>query len=108
MSDADWEEAYRAARHAFYTPKHINTLRRRTCANKLGRPDTTLSTILWFYLMILFKGVHPHEAGALRLKFRRDRHQGLPIDNPLLFYAKYWGGSALKFFKHARVNLRCK
>jgi len=39
---------------------------------------------------------------------RRDRRHGLPIENPLLFYAKYWGGSALKFFKYARVYLRFK
>ena len=56
MSDAEWEEAYRAAWATFYTPEHIDTILRRTCANRLGRPGTTLSTILWFYLMILFEG----------------------------------------------------
>ena len=58
MSDADWEDAYRAAWLAFYTPEHINTIMRRTCACPIGRPGTTLSTILWFYLMLLFEGVH--------------------------------------------------
>jgi len=108
MSDAEWEDAYRAAWLAFYTPEHINTILRRTCACPIGRPETTLSTILWFYVTILFEGVHPLESGAIRLKYRRDRRSGLPIENPLLFYAKYWGGSALKFFKYARVYLRCK
>src|SRR5665647_544042 len=108
MSDADWEEAYRAAWHAFYTPEHINTILLRTCASRIGRPGTTLSTILWFYLMILFEGVHPLEGGALRLKFRRDRRSGMKRENPLAFYAKYWGGTALKVFKYARVYLRCK
>jgi hypothetical protein len=108
MSDKDWEEAYRAAWHTFYTPDHINTILRRTCASKIGRPATTLSTILWFYLMTLFEGVHPLEGGALRLKFRRDRRSSLPMENPLVFYARYWGGTALKFFQYARVYLRCK
>ncbi len=108
MSDTEWEQAYRAAWHTFYTPEHINTILRRTCANKLGRPGTTLSTILWFYLMILFEGVHPLEGGALRLKSRRDRRHGMQIENPLVFYPRYWGGIALKFFKYARVYLRCK
>jgi len=108
MSDAEWEEAYRAAWLTFYTPEHIATILRRTCANKLGRPSTTLSTILWFYLMILFEGVHPLEGGAMRLKFRRDRRSGMPLENPFVFYAKYWGGIALKIFKYARVYLRCK
>ena len=43
MSDSNWEDAYRAAWHAFYTPEHINTILRRTCANPIGRPGTTLS-----------------------------------------------------------------
>jgi hypothetical protein len=73
-----------------------------------GRPGTTLSTILWFYLMILFEGVHPLEGGALRLKFRRDRHSTMKRENPLVFYAKYWGGTALKVWQYARVYLRCK
>jgi Radical SAM superfamily len=108
MSDTDWEDAYRAAWHAFYTPEHINTVLRRTCANKLGRPGTTLSTILWFYLMILFEGVHPLEGGALRLKSRRDRRRGMPIEKPLVFYARYWGGTAVKAWRYFRVYRRCK
>jgi hypothetical protein len=108
MSDADWEEAYRAAWHAFYTPEHINTILRRTCAHPLGRPGTTLSTILWFYLMILFEGVHPLEGGALRLKSRRDRRSGTKLENPLVFYARYWGGTALKAWGYFRIYRRCK
>jgi len=108
MSDNEWEEAYRAAWLTFYTPEHINTILRRTCQSPIGRPGTTLSTILWFYLMLLFEGVHPLEGGAIRLKFRRDRRNGLPIEKPLFFYARYWGGTAVKLLKYARVYLRCK
>ncbi len=108
MSDAEWEEAYRAAWETFYTPEHIYTILRRTCASKIGRPGTTLSTILWFYLTILYEGVHPLESGAFRLKSRRDRRPGLPRENPLLFYPKYGGGIVAKAFNYARVYLRCK
>jgi hypothetical protein len=103
MSDREWEEAYHAAWHAFYTPEHINTILRRTCASPLGRPGTTLSTILWFYLMILFEGVHPLEGGALRLKFRRDRRSGMKIENPISFYAKYCLGTARKAWGYFKV-----
>ena len=96
MSDAEWEEAYRAAWHAYYTPEHLRTILRRIAASKLGRPGTTLTTILWFRLMLLFEGVHPLEGGALRLKFRRDRRHGLPLESPLVFYPRYWGGMAIK------------
>jgi Radical SAM superfamily len=108
MSDADWEEAYRAAWKAFYTPEHIYTILRRTCACPIGRPGTTLSTILWFYLTILYEGVHPLESGAFRLKYRRDRRHGMKRENPLVFYARYWGGMVVKAINYARVYLRCK
>jgi hypothetical protein len=108
MSDREWEEAYRLAWDTFYTPEHINTILRRTCANKLGRPSTTLSTILWFYLMILYEGVHPLEGGALRLKFRRDRRPSLPIENPFAFYSRYWLGTAMKLAGYIRVYLKTK
>jgi hypothetical protein len=108
MSDKDWEEAYRAAWEAFYTPEHINTILKRTCACPIGRPATTLSTILWFYLTILYEGVHPLESGAFRLKYRRDRRPSLQRENPLVFYARYWGGLPVKAVQYLRVYLRCK
>ena len=67
MSDAEWEEAYRAAWSSYYTPDHIRTILRRVAANPRGRPKTTLSTILWFNLMIMFEGVHPLEGGGFRI-----------------------------------------
>jgi hypothetical protein len=89
MSDAEWEDAYRAAWAAFYTPEHVRTILRRSAACKIGRPSTTLSTILWFYLMLAYEGVHPLEGGAFRLKFRRDRRHGVRRENPLVFYPRY-------------------
>jgi hypothetical protein len=103
MSDAEWENAYRAAWSAFYTPEHVRTILRRSAACKLGRPGTTLSTILWFYLMILFEGVHPLEGGAFRLKFRRDRRFGAKIESPLIFYPRYGWETLKKAWGYVRV-----
>jgi hypothetical protein len=97
MPDADWEEAYRAAWQAYYTPDHLRTILRRVAANKLGRPKTTLTTILWFTLMIAYEGVHPLEGGALRLKYRRDRRHGLPLESRLAFYARIARETLAKF-----------
>jgi hypothetical protein len=108
MSDAEWEEAYRAAWATYYTPEHIRTILRRVAANRLGRPGTTLTTILWFYLMILFEGVHPLEGGAFRHKFRRDRRQGMPVENPFLFYPRYLGETAVKVWRYWSVYRTCK
>src|SRR4051794_15404612 len=102
MSDAEWEEAYRAAWESYYTPEHVRTILRRVAASPAGRPGTTPSTILWFNLMTLFEGVPPLEGGAWRQKHRRDRRHGMALENPLVFYPKlawetvvklrqYWG-----------------
>ena len=89
MSDTEWDDAYRAAWHAYYTPDHVRTILRRIAAHELGRPSTTLSTILWFYLMAAYEDVHPLEGGAFRRKFRRDRRHGMRLENPFVFYPRY-------------------
>jgi Radical SAM superfamily len=88
MSDQDWEEAYFAAWKSYYSPDHVRTILRRSAACPRGRPGTTLSTVLWFYLMIVYEGVHPLEGGIWRKKCRRDRRRGLPLENPLAFYSR--------------------
>ena len=106
MSDEEWEDAYRSAWSAFYTPEHVRSILRRVAANRLRRPSTTLSTILWFYLMVEFEGVHPLEGGAFRLKFRRDRRYGLLRENPLIFYPRYLGEIAGKAWRYWSVYRR--
>jgi hypothetical protein len=32
----------------------------------------------------------------------------LRIENPLVFYARYWGGTALKAYRYMRIYLRTK
>ena len=55
MSDAEWDEAYRAAWTNYYTPEHMRTIMRRAAAHPLGRPGTALTTMLWFKLMVLLR-----------------------------------------------------
>jgi hypothetical protein len=108
MSDAEWEEAYRTAWKTYYTPDHIRTILRRTAANRLGRLKTTLTTILWFYLALLFEGVHPLESGAFRMKFRTDRRHDLPRESPFIFYPRYWGGILVKAWHYWSVYRRTR
>ncbi len=108
MSDAEWEDAYRSAWVAFYTPDHIRTILRRAAASKLGRPGTTLSTLLWFKLVSAYEGVHPLEGGAIRRKFRRDRRPGLQRENPLVFYPRYFGETAVKLWRYLSAYRECK
>ena len=103
MSDEEWEQAYRAAWLNYYTPEHVRTILRRAAAHRLGRPKTALTTILWFNLMILFESVHPLEGGAFRLKFRRDRRHGMPIESRFVFYPRYFGETVVKACRYLAV-----
>jgi len=108
MSDAEWDEAYRAAWHAYYTPAHRRTILRRAAALPQGRPHTTFTTLLWFTLTSHFEGVHPLEGGALRLKSRRDRRSGLKRESPLVFYPRYLGETCMKAWQYWRVYREAK
>ena len=102
MSDGEWDDAYRGAWNNYYTPEHIRTIMRRA-AQMFGRPGTTLTTILWFRLMVLFEGVHPLEGGALRLKFRRDRRHGMKLESRFVFYPRYGAEIVVKAWRYLRV-----
>ncbi len=108
MSDDEWEESYRAAWEAFYTAEHVRTILRRAAASQAGRPKTTLTTLLWFKLVSAFEGVHPLEGGAFRLKHRRDRRAGLPIESRLSFYPRYATETAIKCWQYWRTYRRYK
>ncbi len=108
MSDVEWEDAYRSAWQAFYTTDHIRTILQRAAASRLGRPGTTLSTLLWFKLVSEFEGVHPLEGGILRRKFRRDRRPGMRRENPLIFYPRYVGETAVKAWRYLSIYRQCK
>jgi hypothetical protein len=57
--------------------------------------------MLWFDLVYRIEHLHPLEAGLFRLKYRRDRRPGLPIENPLVFYPKIAAELAVKASKYA-------
>ena len=108
MTDAEWEDAYRAAWEAFYSTEHIRTVLRRAAASSRGRPGTTLTTLLWFKLVSAYEGVHPLEGGALRRKFRRDRRHGLRRESPFVFYPRYLGETLIKLWRYWTVFRRCR
>jgi hypothetical protein len=108
MTDAEWEDAYRAAWAAYYSPEHVRTILRRAAVNRLKYLKSVLSTILWFNVMIPFEGVHPLEGGALRVKHRRDRRPGLPLENPLVFYPRLVAEIMVKAARYWSVYRRFK
>jgi hypothetical protein len=106
MSDREWEEAYRDAWARYYTPDHIRTILRRAAVNRMRYLKSILSTLLWFHLMIAYENLHPLEGGALRLKFRKDRRPGMPIEHPLVFYPRLLGDTWRKLSGYASTIMR--
>jgi len=64
----------------------VRTILRRVAAKRPAMLNSITSALLWFNTMIPIEGLHPLEGGVVRMKARRDRRRGLPIENPLVFY----------------------
>ncbi|MDJ0629392.1 MAG: radical SAM protein [Rhodobacter sp.] len=88
MSDAEWEQAYRDAWFAYYTPEHIERIGRRSMSQK--KKGVNLNEVTEFFLLYKLEGIHPLEGGLLRRRHRRDRRPGLPLESPLRFYPRHW------------------
>jgi hypothetical protein len=100
MSKAEWEHAYLTAWKTYYTLEHIETILRRLVAKK-GRAANAIVLMMWFMSAIHLEGVHPLESGVFRLKFRRDRRPGLPLEPVWIFYPRYWFESVFKLARLA-------
>lgn len=98
MSPDEWQESYVAAWENYYSLEHCEKVLRRAVANGVS-PGKTLFYLAWFKGCSSIENIHPLEAGLLRLKFRRDRRTGLPLENPIVFYPKY---AAETVWKHLR------
>jgi Radical SAM superfamily len=88
MSRTEWDRAYKLAWQRYYTIDHIETILRRV-ASVGANASNALFLITWFKGSIDLENIHPLEGGFLRLKFRRDRRPGRPIEPMSRFYPQY-------------------
>jgi radical SAM superfamily enzyme YgiQ (UPF0313 family) len=101
MSREAWENVYRAAWKAYYTPEHIERLLRRAAATGIG--VSRLATMIFAFSSILeIENVHPLQSGILRLKFRKDRRPGLPLEPAWRFYPRMGFETVMKHVKFGR------
>ena len=114
MSREEWDRAYRDAWKRYYTIEHIETVMRRVASTK-ANASNALFLITWFMGSINIEHLHPLESGSLRLKFRRDRRPGFPIEPIWSFYPKHYAASVSKvvrwfwlYFKLRRIYLSIK
>ena len=87
MSSEEWDAVYRAAWAAYYTPEHKMTIMRRAAAAGMGM-SRLLAVLFAFSVAFPVEKLHPLQFGAFRLKYRRDRRPGLPIEPVWAFYPK--------------------
>ena len=88
MARRAWEDIYREAWKAYYTPEHMVTILRRGAAT--NSPISGLPGHLTFFAnFVPLEKVHPLQGGLWRRKYRRDRRPGFPIEPMWSFYPKY-------------------
>jgi hypothetical protein len=102
MSDKEFDQTYRDAWRAYYTPQHIETVARRHGAAKGGNPAEPARFMTMFKIMFEAEGIHPLEGGILRMKYRADRRHGMPIVPIGLFHYRL----AVENWKKIRVYAR--
>lgn len=107
MSREEWERTYRLAWQTYYSNEHVETVMRRAVATGLSGGNM-LFLITWFKACIDIEKIHPLEGGFLRIKFRRDRRPGLPLESAWSFYPKYLAETVWKQARWAYLYLRLR
>jgi hypothetical protein len=104
MSDAEFDRTYRDAWKAYYTLEHIETVARRHGATKGRNPAEPARFMAMFRILFEAEGIHPLEGGILRLKYRRDRRYGMPIERWGVFHWKLAVETAKKLWAYGRIG----
>ncbi|MBK6750837.1 MAG: radical SAM protein [Acidobacteria bacterium] len=107
MSRVEWRDVYKQAWDTYYTDEHIETIIRRSIVSGTS-PGKTTFFIVWFRGCLGIERIHPLEGGFLRRKVRKNRRSGLKIENPLVFYPKYWLETLVKQLKWAILYIRLR
>jgi radical SAM superfamily enzyme YgiQ (UPF0313 family) len=88
MTKSEWEGAYRSAWEIFYTDEHLETILRRAHATGINI-RSLLPVLLWFSSAVSLENLHPLQWGLFRVKRRRDRRAGFPLEATMPFYGRY-------------------
>jgi radical SAM superfamily enzyme YgiQ (UPF0313 family) len=97
MTQQEWEGAYRTAWDIYYTDDHLETIVRRAYASGINI-RSLMPVLFWFSSAVMIEDMHPLQWGIFRLKYRRDRRSGLPLESPIVFYGRYAAAIARKVF----------
>jgi hypothetical protein len=90
MTDAELDRVYQEAWDTYYTYEHMVTVVRRMFALGSNRRLMTVNGLIGFGVVTRQHGMRSYDMGLIRRKSRKSRRPGLPLENPLVFYAKYF------------------
>lgn len=107
MSRDKWREVYHDSWKTYYTDDHVETVLRRCIATGTS-PGKTMFFIVWFKGCIGIEGIHPLEGGFLRIRSRRNRRSGMKLEDPLVFYPKYFLQTLRKQFQWISLYTRMR
>jgi radical SAM superfamily enzyme YgiQ (UPF0313 family) len=86
MSKETWTQVYADAWKRYYSDDHVETIMRRALVSGINRTKV-LDSLTIFSGAARIEGVHPLQFGFFRRKLRKQRRSGLPVLNPVAFYA---------------------
>ena len=89
MSDEEWESAYTQAHRNFYSWDHMERILKRMVALRSNKKLTTVNRLLMYREAVRLEGVSALESGYFRIRRRRQRRSGMPIENPFVFYTRF-------------------
>jgi radical SAM superfamily enzyme YgiQ (UPF0313 family) len=95
MTAVEWQKLYHEAWTAYYSPKHLETVMRRSVATNSNAGNMTF-LLLWYYTCVRLEKIDPLEGGYLRRKYRKDRRPTLPVESPFIFYPRYLADLVMK------------
>jgi hypothetical protein len=61
-----------------------------------------MPVLMWFSSAMKIENLHPLQWGIFRVKYRKERRPGFPIESPLSFHSGYASETAAKATKLAR------
>jgi len=86
MSSKEIMRAYHDAWKSYYSTEHMLTLMKRR--KERGKRRRIALSLIWFCNSIFIEGVHPLMGGFVRLKGRKSRRPGFPVETIPVYYLK--------------------